>query len=411
MPHFLSLPIRYTRPQFRLLCGLGLLLTLASWSVVLADQPAPDPTVCYAIADNQGKLPGGSTANDQDELVQMNRQTAATTPLGATGTTNIEAMTFVPQGDTNTLYAADGGQLGQVDLTTGLFTALPQPAGSGTGAEGPVKFTELDSLAYDLTTHTLFAAHRRGASQDLLLQLDPATGAHIPNAFGPSQDYLVVPAPASQPSFQDVDELAFDPTTGALYATVNDGGSGGLLVQVNKVTAALSAVGVYTDTATPGNFVDDIEAISFFADGTLYASTGNNGPDSQDKNKLWQIDKQTGAATLIGAFPVTFVDYEALGCLTANPAATSTPTATSTATPLPPTLVPLSPTSTATPTETVTVPPTVTVTPPLATGTPPSTLPATPTPTRTVEPPTSLEPGDEPSANQRTLLYLPSITK
>lgn len=395
MPH-LSLLTLNAHPQLRLLFSLGLLLTLVNWPRMLTDQLTPDPAVCYAIADNQGKLPDGRAANDQDELVQMNRQTAATTPLGATRTTNIEAMTFVLNNGANILYAANGGQLGRVDLTTGAFTALPQPAGSGAGAVGAVRFDDLDSLAYDLTTQTIFATQRRGKSEDLLLQLNPATGAYIPNAFGSGQDYLVVPAPASQPSYQDVDDLAFDPTTGQLYATINNGGSGGLLVQMNKATATLTEVAVYPDIGIPGNFVDDIEAISFFADGTLYASTGNNGPDSNDKNKLWRIDKQTGVATFIGAFPATFIDYEALGCLTVNPA-TSTPTATSTATQLTPTPATLTPTSTATPT--------------MPTETPPSTPTATPTPTNTVEPPTGLDPSDEPSAGQRTLLYLPLITK
>lgn len=422
------------RPSPLLLIFLSVLLTLCGWPLATQAQTvaAPDPALCYAIADNQGKLPDQSTANNQDELVALNRLTGATTTIGATGTTDIEAMTFVWRGDAPLLYAANGGTIGQVDLATGAFTALG-PAGSGSGALGKVSFNDLDSLAYELTTNTLFAAQRLRSGPDLLLQIDPATGAHIPNAFGAGIDYLVVPAPASQPSYQDVDDLAFDPTTGQLYATVNNGGSGGMLTIVNKADATLTAIGTYTDTGAPGNFVDDIEGISFFTDGTLYASTGNNGPDRQDRNKLWRLDKQTGAATLLGPFPATFIDYEALGCLTANPAATPTATPTSTVTATPtstppadatatPTSTMVIPTLTATVTETqvtATATPTAThtPTPPLpTTSTPTLTATSTPegqagtaTPTGTVEPPTGLDPIGEPSAPQPAI-YLPFIT-
>ncbi|MCX6044424.1 MAG: carboxypeptidase regulatory-like domain-containing protein, partial [Chloroflexi bacterium] len=275
----------------------------------------PDPTVCYAIADNQGNLPSGIKADNNDELVQINRSTAATTAIGATGTTNIEAMTFVMRGGLNTLYAADGGTIGTVNLATGGFTAIG-PAGSGAGSVGTVKFNDLDGLAYDPSENVIYASHRVDNSNDLLLKIDVVTGARIANAFGAGKDYLIVPAPSGHPTWQNVDDLSFDPTTGKLYATLNDSGEGGLLVILNKATAALTEIGTYNDLNEPGNFVDDIEGISFFNDGNLFASTGNNGPDKKDINKLWWINKQTGAASLIGPFPTSFTDYEALGCLT-----------------------------------------------------------------------------------------------
>ena len=314
------LSLRCKSPQgklYKMLLGIFVFMLVSGFAPLAAQAQAiqPDPTVCYAIADNQGKLPGGGSANNQDELVQMNRMTAATTAIGATGTTNIEAMTFVMVGGTTSLYAADGGKIGKIDLATGVFTAIGD-AGSGVGSAGTIKFNDLDSLAYDMPANVIYAAHRVDATNDVLLKINPTTGAHIPDAFGPGKDYLVVPAPLSEPSYKNVDDLSFDPTTGKLYATINDSGTGGLLAIIDKDTAALTEIATYADLGTPGNWVDDIEGISFFNDGTLYASTGNNGPDNKDTNKLWQIDKQTGNATLIGPFPNTFVDYEALGCLT-----------------------------------------------------------------------------------------------
>ncbi|MFN8489793.1 MAG: SdrD B-like domain-containing protein [Caldilineaceae bacterium] len=295
---------------------LLILLTAAFWPATAQAQAAqPDPTVCYAIADNQGKLPGGVNANDKDELVQLNRFTAATAPIGATGTTNIEAEAFVMENGTDILYAENGGVLGTINLATGAFTAIG-PAGTGAGTAGNVNFNDIDGISYDRATKTLYGTLRRSTANDLLLKINLATGAHVPNAFGAGQDYLVIPAPAGFPTFTDVDDLTFDPTNGDLYATIDDGGTGGILVKMDKNTAAITIVGAYNDTSLAGNLVDDIEGLSFDMSGQLYGSTGNNGPDAGDKNRLFKLNKATGAATLIGPFPTTFVDYESLGCLT-----------------------------------------------------------------------------------------------
>jgi len=233
---------------------------------VIAAQP--DPTVCYAIADNSGMLPGGGSANNQDQLVNINRTNADTTSIGATGTTNIESMTFVLVNGVSTLYAEDGGTLGTVDLTTAAFTAIG-PAGTGRGALGNITFNDLDSLAYEVETGTMYAAHRITGTNnnDVMFKIDRTTGAHIPDAFGPGIDYLVVAAPASQPSFRDIDDMAFDPVTGELYATANRGGTGGVLVTINTTTGAVTEIGTYNDMLR-GGFVDDIEGISFYNNGT-----------------------------------------------------------------------------------------------------------------------------------------------
>ncbi len=296
------------------LCQVLILLPTNIQAQVIAAQP--DPTVCYAIADNSGDLPGGGTGNNQDQLVNINRITADTTSIGATGTTNIESMTFVMVNGVNTLYAEDGGTLGTVNLATAAFTAIG-PAGTGRGSVGNVTFSDLDALAFDVASDTMYATHRVTGTNnnDLLFKVDRTTGAHIPDAFGPGVDYLVVAAPASQPTFRDIDDMAFDPVTGELYAAANRGGTGGVLVIIDTTTGAVTEIGTFNDRLRIG-FVDDIEGISFYNNGTLYASTGNNGPDPLDKNKLYQIEKATGAVTEVGPFPDTFIDYEALGCLT-----------------------------------------------------------------------------------------------
>ena len=414
-----------------LLIFVGLMVALFGWPLASQAQtaPAPDASVCYAIADNQGILPGGGTGNNQDQLVQMNRFTGATMLIGATNTLNAESMTFVPRGSDDILYAVDGGTLGTINVATGAFTAIGA-AGSGTGSAGTINFRVIIGLAYDLQTQTLYATQSRVGRNAILLKIDLQTGAHIPNAFGAGQDYLVIPPVLvnGQPA-QNVDDFAFDPTSGLLYATVNVDGADGKLVIIDSTTAAVTEVGIFRDTAT-GNTVDNLEGLSFDVTGQLYASGGNHGPHPQDNNKLWRIDKQTGSATVVGSFTPGQVDIESLGCLTSNPTVTptstptasatatdtQTPTSTSTETATPPsTPTPMAtmpetstPTHTSTPTatDTATNTPTSTAT----TVTPTSTVTTTPTPTTAVEPPTGLDPIGEPRASTATL-YLPFVVK
>lgn len=430
-----SISTQPTRAPIIRLVLVGFMIALFSWPLATQAQPAstPDSTVCYAIADNQGKLPGGGTANNQDQLVQIDRLTGATTLIGATNSLDVEAMTFVPNGAANLLYAVDGGTLGTVDITTGAFTPIGA-AGSGNGALGKINFNVIIGLAYDQQNNTLYATQSKDGQNAVLLQIDRQTGAYVPNAFGPGQDYAVIPTVLvnGQPA-QNVDDLAFDPTSGLLYAAVNVDGADGKLIILDPATAAVTEVGIFRDPAT-GATVDNLEGLGFDATGQLYATGGNHGPHPQDNNKLWRIDKQTGAATLVGPFTPGQVDIESMGCLTAPSAATPTSTATATATQTPtptdtptatmtpsstptgtstPTSTPTG-TSTATSTATDTATPTVTgtQTPPAtstATTTPTSTATNTPPPTTTVEPPTGLDPVGEPNAPQ--VQYLPLIVR
>ncbi|HXF62100.1 MAG TPA: SdrD B-like domain-containing protein [Caldilineaceae bacterium] len=277
--------------------------------------------VCLAIADELDPGQGGS---DPDTLVQLDRNTGQTQIIGQTGTTNIEDMAFGPG---HQLYAADGGQLGIVNIATGQFTALSQPAGTGSGSEGSIVFNNFDGLTYVPDEHIFYATHRRGLANDLLVALDPDTGAHIPDHFGPGIDYLVVPTlPDEQGDpLPDVDGLARDPVTGIIYAAINDSGRNGVLATLDVTTGVPTRIATMRypvpyppAPALAGTIIDDIEAISFFNDGQLYASTGDNGPDPIDLNSLFQIDTVTGVGVRIGRFPAGTKDIEALGCLTAE---------------------------------------------------------------------------------------------
>lgn len=263
--------------------------------------------LCYAVADST------TSANDghqKDTLAFLNRLTGATAAVGSgvgnTNRFNIEAIAFQPGG--SVLYAADAGQLGILNLTTGAFTATSSSFGSGSGSAGSITFDDVDGLTFDLTTGFLYGTHRRGSDPDVLFRINPATGQRVNDAFG-SDEYVVVPAVAG---LEDVDDIAVDPVTGMMYAIVNNGSSSeSRLVTLNKATGAATSIG---PVQIGGNNIQDIEGLAFFNDGKLYGSSGKSGPTT---NALYQINIATAVATLIGAFTEPLRDFEGLECLSA----------------------------------------------------------------------------------------------
>lgn len=266
-----------------------------------AVSPAPPPplgsALCYLVADN-----GGSGGGD-DLLTRAWRADGVETAIGAgTGTSGIEAAAY--RAVTHVLYAADANRLGTLDfLGNGTFTALPNAFGSGDGADGLLSFSDVDGLAFDPLTGILYGTHRRGSTNDVLFQIDLATGRAIPDAFGVGQDYVVIDTEANV-GFADVDDIGIDPAGGQMYGIANDGGANDRLVKIDKATGAVTDVGPLGQ--------DDVEGMTFDVTGTFYASTGANS--GSNANAFFTIDKSTGAATKIADLAAG-TDYEAIACL------------------------------------------------------------------------------------------------
>ena len=98
-----------------------------------------------------------------------------------------------------------------------------------------------------------------------------------------------------------MDDISFDPVSGPLYAIANGTSAGPLiadwLVIVNKSTGAVIYIARITKS-TGGN-LDDVEGLSFYGDGGLYATTGYHSAVG-DTNKLWDLNKDTAFATQAG---------------------------------------------------------------------------------------------------------------
>jgi hypothetical protein len=251
---------------------------------------AGDPDILYYISD------GDNT------LYSINRTDGTVTLIGAAGVSNIEALAYYPVPGFNQLFATDAGNFGSLDLTTGAFSLIGEVDGGGTanGASGPQSLDDVDGLMLDGQTFKMWAVERKaGATPDLLFQIDVTTGQFVRNAFGPGVDYLVISGTGID---VDVDDLAVDPTTGRIYATSNNGGTGDVLIEINKYT------GVFSFIATLSQ--DDVEGLAFHNDGTLYGSEGDGD------NRLGEINLSTGLVS--NFFSFTGSDVEGLASLVAN---------------------------------------------------------------------------------------------
>lgn len=252
--------------------------------------------LCYLVADSGGGN-GGNDLLTRIDTVDFDPVSNETNIGTGTGTNTIEAIAF--NSATGVIYAANAGRLGTLSTVSGVFQPLPQTFGTGSGVFGNVTFSDVDGLAYDATTAVLYGAHRRSGS-DVLIQINMGTGAHVANAFGAGVDYVEIVPVAGNTL---VDDIAIDPTTGIMYASVNSGGSSDRLIRINKLTGATTDVALIT--------VPDIEGLGTDPSGQLWGTSGTQGI-------LYEIDKVTGFGSN-GRTIDNGGDYESVDCFAFSP--------------------------------------------------------------------------------------------
>lgn len=254
----------------------------------------PSP-ICFAAGDNS------------DDLHIANRFNGVNRRIGSFGSyPDVEAIALNPARDT--LWAADADQLGIVDMSSGSFVPLASTFGTGDGSLGSLAFDDVDGLSFDPTTGILWGSVRRQVAptdNDLVIQINRSTGAHVPDAFGANVDYLEVTGTNIDPH---LDDLAFDPTNGTLYATNTDS-DGGItkLITINKST------GVGT-VAIADIGINDTEGQGFSNDGFFYVTTGQHSA-ANERNSFWRVSIATGDTTRLGTFN-SGDDFEGCDCLT-----------------------------------------------------------------------------------------------
>ncbi|HEB62779.1 MAG TPA: hypothetical protein ENI82_06475, partial [Bacteroidetes bacterium] len=251
------------------------------------------------------------TVSDSDnKLLYMPKDgSAGASEIGSTGVDDIEAIVMSLDG--KTLYAADAETFGTLNWNTGEFTPIGD-FGTGNGSIGWETFDDVDGLTFDPSTGILYGSDRRGGD-DLLFQINPNTGAFVPGAFS-GNDYVVI-ATTPAVGLDDVDDLAIDPSDGQMYGSANSGGQYERLIKIDKNTGSVTDIGRLQYS---GGDLDDLEGFSFHDDGNFYGSTGKDGASSTN-NKAWIINVKNAYAILLHAMDI-YADYEAIvGCVDAGP--------------------------------------------------------------------------------------------
>jgi hypothetical protein len=257
--------------------------TLATVAVL-----AMTTAVLFLAAGPAGSLaPTGQRAYSvrsdvDDTLYEVDLETGLATSVGVTGFSDVEGLTFGPDG---VLYGVD-------DVTDVLVT-IDLATGAGTSV-GPLGVNVTDTgLTFDAAGDLFMSTD--APAPETLYRLDPATGA----------------ATAVGPQGQDVTGLAADATT--IYGLGGDGTNN--LVTVDPATGAATPVGPLTNVTLSDGGID------FDSDGTLWGM--------QDVGStIFTIDPATGTATVVSTANDGTVDLPGFEGLAIAPplAATADPT-------------------------------------------------------------------------------------
>ena len=247
----------------------------------IAARPPVGGTICYSVA------------NSNDRLVKVDINTGVENIVGtAAGSPDISAIAYWPL--TGILYATNANRLGTLNTNTGAYTNLSSSFGSGNGSAGTKTFSEVDGLTFHPFTGELYGSVR-DSGQDLLIKINPATGAPIADAFGPNRTYLVIQA-------DDVGDITFDSETGYLYGII--GNNADTLARINTTDGTVTTIGSLGVTG--------MEGLTVYNNGSFYGTTSSNSPNG---NSFYRISKTTGQATKIRDL-TTGRNYESVDCLT-----------------------------------------------------------------------------------------------
>ncbi len=297
-----------------------------SYDIGYASQSSGLGIECWAISDENAAEAGSSGSGQTDYLFKLDKVTGTWSLVGSTTVTNEETVAYDPfNGE---LYSANGDQLGRLDQNTGAYTAVSSHYGDVRLPGGSTHdIHDVDGLCFDPFGKVIWATERISDynANDLLFKIDASTHEIIQNAFGTNVDAVPVQEvfdPVLNQDVYDIDDIAVDPETGDLYAIQNQGGHGGVLTIIDKTNGnVIISKGTFDEPGSASSPVDDIEGLTFFNSGQLLASTGDNGPDSQDKNRLFLINKNTADATPQSPIDPSGdkYDFESLTCLTDEP--------------------------------------------------------------------------------------------
>jgi len=255
-------------------------------------------------SDTEGTTIGGNTdqlcyvfSDDNNSLSLYDTAMGTVTDYASNGTSTVEAIAW--DSENSILYGADAGQLGILSQVDGSWSTVGSGFGTANGSLGSVNLTDIDGMAFDAYngTNVMYAVHER-SGQDIIFQIDLATGTFVSGAFG-GNDYV----PLTVISGNNItDDITIDSTTGQMYAAVNNGGSTDRLILVDKTTGSATDIALIS--------IDDTEGLGSDPSGQLWGTSGT-------LDTVFEIDRATGLGSNQRA--LNFGDYEAVDCIGISP--------------------------------------------------------------------------------------------
>ena len=253
------------------------------------------PGTEVAAASNLCLTVGRSAAVDQLTSVDTTDPSPATNE-GVTGTVGTLAVRSIATSPiTKDLYAVDSDQLGVIDNITASWSPRPAVIGSGDGSLGAQLFENVDGLAFDANADLYGLTVRPGNDDDLLFQIDPATGTAVVDAFGAGIDYLAFDN-SLLPAGTDLTEIAYDSASDAWYGIGLEPSGVSHFVELNLVSATMTVIGI-------GPL--DVSSLAFDASGTAWALS--------KAGLLYQLNIGTGSGALVTTLD-DLASYDAVDC-------------------------------------------------------------------------------------------------
>jgi uncharacterized repeat protein (TIGR01451 family) len=255
-------------------------------------------------SDTEGTTIGGNTdqlcyifSDANNSLSLYDTALGTVTDYASNGTSVIEAIAW--DSENSVLYGADAGQLGILSQSDGSWTPIGSGFGTANGSLGAVNLSDVDGMAFDANAgaNVMYGVHE-GVGQDVIFQINLATGTFISGAFG-GEDYI----PLTVINGNNItDDIAIDPTTGQMYAAVNNGGSTDRLIRIDKTNGGATDIALIS--------INDTEGLGSDPSGQLWGTSGT-------LNTVFEIDKFTGQGSDPRA--LNFGDNEAVDCIGVSP--------------------------------------------------------------------------------------------
>jgi len=233
---------------------------------------------CYAL---------GKDADLQDVFYVYETASNSWHELSKVKSSDITALVSNPV--TKTMYVANGHSFGTIDPENGAFVSIAEINQILYGEFGPLEITSVVSMTFDVVEQKIYAVHRISNKADVLIIIDPDTGAIIRDGFTHNEtkeavDYQPIEElQYANRTYNQVMDLTIDPLNGQLYVIHQYSGEFYLTISDKENGFIIAPLFEIKD-----KFVNNI---TVSGNGRLYALAKDL---ISTESHIYQVDKFTG---------------------------------------------------------------------------------------------------------------------